>query len=301
MEKSKAIIFGVSGQDGFYLSSLLEKKGIEVIGSSRTQGIKGDVGDLFFVKSLIKEHKPEYIFHLAADSTTSHSSLIQNYNSISTGTDNILESCRIYNPECKIFLAGSAVQFQNQGLPIDEKTPFCPSSPYSLARIHSTYASRYYREIFGMKVYVGFLFNHDSPLRTERHINQKIVKTIQKIKSGEKIRLEVGSIEVKKEFNFAGDIVEAIWTLINQEKVFECVIGCGESHSIREWIEICFKKIGMEWEEHTKLIDNFVPEYFNLVSNPEIIKEIGWSPKNNIHSLSDMMLEFQLQDPKTLL
>jgi GDPmannose 4,6-dehydratase len=290
MKNPKAIIFGVSGQDGFYLSSLLNREGIEVIGSSRTQGIKGDVGNPVFVQSLIEEHTPDYIFHLAADSTTRHSSLVQNYNSISTGTDNILESCRIYSPECKIFLSGSAVQFQNQGIPIDEKTPFFPSSPYSLARIHSTYAARYYREFFGMKIYVGFLFNHDSPLRTERHINQKIVKTIQRIHSGEKIKLEVGSIEVKKEFSFAGDIVEAIWALMGQDKIFECVIGSGESHPIQKWIELCFNEVDMKWEDHTEIIEDFVPEYWNLVSNPKVIREIGWSPKNDIYSLSKMMM-----------
>lgn len=290
MSQTKAIIFGVSGQDGFYLSSLLEEKGIEVIGSSRTQGVKGDVGDFQFVNSLIEEHRPDYIFHLAADSTTSHSSLVQNYNSISRGTDNILEVCRIHNTDCKIFLSGSAVQFQNQGLPIDEKTPFFPSSPYSLARIHSTYVARYYREYFSMKVYVGFLFNHDSPLRTERHINQKIVKTIQRIHSGENIKLEVGNLNVKKEFSFAGDIVEAIWALVSQEKIFECVIGSGESYPIQKWIELCFNEVGMRWEDHTEVLENFVPEYLNLVSNPKVIGEIGWSPKNDIYSLSKIMM-----------
>lgn len=291
MSQTKAIIFGVSGQDGFYLSSLLKERGIEVIGSSRSQGIRGDIGDFQFVNSLIKEHRPDYIFHLAADSTTSHSSLAQNYNSISRGTDNILEVCRIHSPECKIFLSGSAVQFQNQGLPIDEKTPFFPSSPYSLARIHSTYAARYYREYFSMKVYVGFLFNHDSPLRTERHINQKIVKTIQRIHSGERIKLEIGNIEVRKEFNFAGDIVEAIWSLVDQDEIFECVIGSGKSHTIKEWIEMCFDQVDMKWEDHTEILENFVPEYLNLVSSPKVIREIGWSPKNDIYSLSELMMK----------
>ena len=294
MKKLKALIFGISGQDGFYLSSLLEKKGIEIIGSSRTQGIKGDVGDLFFVESLIKEHTPDYIFHLAADSSTNHQHLFQNHNSISTGTINILEICRMHSPESRIFLAGSAMQFKNDGSPISESTPFSAGSPYALARIQSTYAGRYYRDSFGMKVYVGFLFNHDSPLRSESHINQKIVKTAQRIKAGEKIKLEIGSVEVRKEFNFAGDIVEAIWTLVNQNQITECVIGSGISYSIREWIESCFSIAELEWRDHVILLDRFIPEYQNLVSSPGLIRSIGWDPRISFESLAPKMMRVNI-------
>lgn len=290
MKKTRAIIFGVSGQDGFYLSSLLEKEGIEVIGSSRTQGIKGDVGDLSFVETLVKEIKPEYIFHLAADSSTKHQHIFQNHNSISTGSLNILESCRIYSPESRIFLAGSAMQFKNDGSPISESTEFFANSPYSIARIQSTYAGRYYREFFGMKVYVGFLFNHDSPQRSENHINQKIVRTIQRIKRGENINLEIGNLDVKKEFNFAGDIVEAIWILVNQERISECVIGSGKSFSIKDWIDICFSIAGINSEGHVVEDKNFSPEYQKLISDPKLIKEIGWSPKINFDDLAKKMM-----------
>ncbi len=294
MKNTKAIIFGISGQDGFYLSSLLEKEDIEVIGSSRTQGIKGDVGDLSFVESLIKEHRPSYIFHLAADSSTQHQYLFENHNSISTGTINILESCRVYSPESRIFLAGSAMQFKNEGLPISESTPFSASSPYSLSRIQSTYAGRYYRDSFGMKVYVGFLFNHDSPRRSEDHINQKIVRTVQRIKSGEDTKLEIGNLEVRKEFNFSGDIVEAIWKLVNQEEIKECVIGSGKSYSIKEWIEICFSICGLDWKDHVILMDKFVPEYKNLVSNPEVSRRIGWYPQISFESLAQKMMNVNI-------
>lgn len=290
MEKLKALIFGISGQDGFYLSSLLKEKGIEVIGSSRTQGIKGDIGDLFFVEYLIKTYSPDYIFHLAADSSTRHSLLFDNHSSISTGTLNILESSRIHSPESRIFLSGSAMQFDNKGIPIDENTPFAGTSPYSLARIHATYAGRYYRDFFGMKIFTGFLFNHDSPLRSELHINQKIVKTAQRIKAGEELKLEIGSIEVRKEFNFAGDIIEAIWSLVNQDRITECVIGSGVSYSIREWIESCFSIADLEWKDHVILLNNFVPEYQNLVSNPVLIKSIGWDSRTSFDGLAQKMM-----------
>jgi len=287
----KALIFGVGGQDGFYLSSLLEKEGVEVIGSSRGQGIIGDVGDLEFVESLIKSHSPDYIFHLAADSSTRHSLLFNNHSSISTGSINILESSRIYSPESRIFLSGSAMQFDNKGLPIDEKTPFKASSPYALARIHSTYAGRYYRDSFGMKVFTGFLFNHDSPLRSESHVNQRIVKTVHRIKEGEKIKLEIGDPEVRKEFNFAGDIVQAIWTLVNQNQISECVIGSGISYSIGDWISECFSEAGLNWKDHVTVREEFISEYQNLVSNPDLIKSIGWSPKINFLDLLQKMMK----------
>jgi GDPmannose 4,6-dehydratase len=290
MKKLKALIFGVSGQDGFYLSSLLVEKGIEVIGSSRTQGVIGDVGNLKFVESLIKDHSPDYIFHLAADSSTRHSLLFENHNSISIGTINILESSRIHSPESRIFLSGSAMQFQNIGNPIDESTPFAGTSPYSLARIHSTYAGRYYRNSFRMKIFTGFLFNHDSPLRSESHINQKIVKTVQRIKAGERIKLEIGNVEVRKEFNFAGDIAEAIWTLVNQDQILECVIGSGVSYPISKWIESCFSITELEWQDHVILLDDFVPEYQNLVSNPVLIKSIGWDPLTSFKDLAQRMM-----------
>jgi GDPmannose 4,6-dehydratase len=141
-----------------------------------------------------------------------------------------------------------------------------------------------------MKIFTGFLFNHDSPLRPESHINQKIVKTAQRIKAGEKIKLEVGSTEVKKEFNFAGDIVEAIWTLVNQDGITECVIGSGVSYSIKEWIESCFSIAELEWKDHVILLNDFVPEYQSLVSNPGLIRSIGWDPQISFESLAQKMM-----------
>ena len=172
----KVIIFGFSGQDGYYLGQFLKNKKIEFIGVSRNiRNVKGDVGDFEFVKEIIERNKPTHIFHFAANSTTKHQALFENHKSISTGTLNILEAVRLFSPNTKVFISGSAMQFENKGLPIDEKTPFSPSSAYSVSRIDSVFSSRYYREEFGLKIYIGYFFNHDSPLRSEMHINQKIV------------------------------------------------------------------------------------------------------------------------------
>ena len=199
----KAIIFGANGQDGVFLSNLLKEKDIEVLGVSRSTGdFRGDIADNVFVEALIKNHKPDYIFHFAANSTTRHEALFDNHQAISTGTLNILESVRLHCPIAKVFLSGSAMQFQNENTPIDEQTPFEASSPYSIARIQSIYAGRYYRATFGLAVYCGYLFNHDSPHRSERHVNQKIVSAVKRIENGSNEVLELGNIDVEKEFNY---------------------------------------------------------------------------------------------------
>ena len=289
----KAIIFGVSGQDGFYLTRLLTSHKVEVLGVSRsgTGAIKGDVSDAVLVQDLIKKHKPDYIFHFAANSTTEHAALFENHAAISIGTLNILENVKQHCPQAKVFLSGSAMQFKNEGLPIDEKTPFEARSPYAVARIQSVYAGRYFRYTFGLKVYVGYFFNHDSPMRSARHINQKIVSVVKRIASGTCETLVLGNLEVKKEFNFAGDVVEAVWELVNQDDIKEAVIGCGAAYSIKDWVEYCFKRVKRNWQDFVVLKEGFVPEYKVLVSNPQVIKSMGWRPKLNFYQLADMMMD----------
>lgn len=288
----KAIIFGSNGQDGYFLSNLLTEKSIEVIKVSRSKGdYLGCVSDFEFVNTLISKYKPDYIFHFAANSTTSHDALFENHNTISTGTINILESVKNHCPHSKVFLSGSAMQFKNSGLPISESTEFESSSPYSFARIHSTYVGRYYRNKFNLKVYCGYFFNHDSQLRTERHINQKIVEFIKQIPKNNNAKLEIGDIDVKKEFNFAGDIVNAVWILVNQDIVSEAVIGSGVAHSIREWTDYCFKSVGKNYKDYVVTNNNFTTEYNILVSNPSKIKSIGWKPSLDMCALADLMMK----------
>lgn len=295
----RAIIFGAGGQDGYYLSSLLAAEGVivtEVARSSATTA--GDVSDYEFVTELVKKIRPNYVFHLAANSTTRHEALFENHAAISTGTLNVLESARLHTPDCKIFLAGSAMQFKNEGSSINEKTPFEASSLYSVARIQSVYAARYYRERFGLRAYVGYLFNHDSPLRAERHINQKVAAAAKRIAAGSSEQLVVGDWDVEKEFNFAGDIVNAIWLLVNQEKIFEVVIGCGEAHSIKEWIEYCFAKVHSNWRQCVTKDAGYKSEYKRLVSDNRMLCSLGWQPKVTFEQLADMMLAVKASTDK---
>ncbi|HWZ15285.1 MAG TPA: GDP-mannose 4,6-dehydratase [Mucilaginibacter sp.] len=287
-----AIIFGHNGQDGQYLCRLLSQKDIKVVGISRSgNDVIGNVSDYELVKSQIEQLQPQYIFHLAAKSTTHHSALFENHHTICTGTLNILEAVRLYSPETKIFLSGSAMQFKNEGLPIDEQTPFEASSAYSVARIQSVYAARYYREKFHLKVYMGYFFNHDSPYRTEHHVNQKIAQAVVRIVGGSTEKLELGNIDVKKEFNYAGDMVEAIWLLVNQNLIFEAIIGSGDAYSIKQWLQYCFTKVNKNWHDYVVIKDGFVPEYSTLVSNPEKLKSLGWEAKTSFTQLADMMIE----------
>ena len=283
----KAIIFGANGQDGFYLTELLHNQQIEVNGINRRNG---DVADWVFVENTIKTEKPNYIFHLAANSTTSHEALFDNHSAISTGTINILESVKRHSPETKVFLSGSAVQFENTGGAITENTPFAPLSPYAVSRIHSVYAARYYRS-FGLKIYVGYFFNHDSPRRTEQHVNQKIAQAARRIANGSREKLELGDISVEKEFNFAGDAVRAVWILVNQTKITEAVVGSGTAHSIKEWLDLCFARFNLDWRDYVIIKENFTPEYRILVSNPALIKSLGWQPQFDIQDLARMMTE----------
>lgn len=289
----KALIFGISGQDGYYLSKLLKMNGVDVIGVSRSDGnwIKGSVADFSFVEDLIKKQMPNYIFHFAANSTTRHNSMFENQQSICVGTLNILESVKLHCLNTKVFLSGSGLQFKNNGAAIDENTPYEASSSYAIARIHSVYAARYYRNTFGLNIFVGYFFNHDSPLRSESHVNQKIVASLNRISNGNFEKLELGNIEVQKEFNFAGDIVNAVWMLVNQNSIFEAVIGSGKAYKIRDWLEYCSAKVHKHWPDFVTIKTEYKPEYRILVSEPKLIKSIGWAPKVEFYEFADMMME----------
>lgn len=282
----KAIIFGANGQDGFYLKQLLQREDVETVCVSRSgSGLIGDVSSLRFVEEVIKYNQPDYIFHLAANSTTRHEALFDNHSAISTGTINILEAAYRHSSQSRVFLSGSAMQFENNGTPIDEQTPFAPLSPYAVSRIQSVYAGRYYRSL-SLKVYVGYFFNHDSPLRKPSHVNQKIAMAAKRSDA-----IEIGDVTVKKEFNFAGDAMEAVWCLVNQENIFEAVIGSGIAHSIEEWLNLCFSHVNKDWWDYVTIKNNFKPEYQILVSNPALIKSLGWNPKVNINGLAKLMME----------
>jgi GDPmannose 4,6-dehydratase len=285
-----ALIFGANGQDGYYLIELCKLKGIESIGVSRSGNwLHGDVSNYDTVERLIKKYLPTYIFHVAANSTTLHEALFENHATISTGTLNVLEAVRLHSPSSKVFITGSGVQFENRGNPISENSNFEASSPYSVARIHSVYAARYFRSL-GLRVYVGYLFHHESPLRKPTHVSKMIALTVKRIAAGASEIIELGDISVRKEWTFAGDVAKGIFTLIEQDKTFEAVIGSGVAYSIENWLEQCFGIIGKDWRDYVRIRADFVPEYRILVSDPATINTLGWSPSEDLRGLAKIMM-----------
>ncbi len=285
-----ALIFGANGQDGHYLGGICKAQGITPIGISRSgEGIRADVASFEQVQELVKSCSPAYVFHLAANSTTRHDALFENHETISTGTLNILESVKVHSPQTRVFLAGSGLQFRNAGKPISERDPFEASCPYAIARIQSVYAARYYRSL-GLRVYVGYLFHHESPLRKPGHVSSKIALAAQRIAAGSQEKLELGDITVEKEWTFAGDVAGAMLTLVRQDSVFEATIGSGTAYSIKDWLEQCFGVIGKDWRDHIRLQEGFVAEYPRLVSDPSTIRSLGWSPEVDLPELARIMV-----------
>jgi GDPmannose 4,6-dehydratase len=284
-----ALIFGASGQDAHYLAEVCRQHGIDPVGVSRSGGsIRGDVGDRDQVEALVRRHVPRFIFHLAAASTTRHDALFENHRTIFTGTLNILESARLHSPDARVFLTGSGVQFENRGRPISERDPFLASSPYAVSRIASVHAGRYFRSL-GLRVYLGYLFHHESPRRGAGHVSQLVASAARRIAAGSGERLEIGDPSVEKEWTFAGDVAHAIFLLVNQDAVFEATIGSGMAHSIQEWVETCFGLVGKDWRDHVATRAGFVAEYHRLVADPSTIRSLGWKPRVSLGDLARMM------------
>jgi GDPmannose 4,6-dehydratase len=287
----KAIIFGANGQDGFYLTKLLKQEAVKVIGVSRSGDfLRTDITNFEAVAELIKTEQPNFIFHLAANSTTRHEALFENHQTIATGTLNILEAVKLYSPNTKVFISGSGLQFVNTGKPIKETDAFAANDAYAISRIQSVFAARYFRSI-GVKTYVGYFFNHDSPLRSERHVTKKISEAAKRIGKGSNEKLEIGDLSVIKEWSFAGDIVKGIWMLVNQDNIFEANISSGIGYSIQEWVAACFGLVGKNYKDYVIENNNFVSAYKILISDNALIKSLGYSNEVSFSNLAKMMVE----------
>ena len=292
--KSYALVFGASGQDGYYISELCMQKSLIPVRVSRKCSTLidevGDVSNLETVVKLIRKYRPTYIFHLAANSTTRHDAMFENHHTISTGTLNILETVYKELPTAKVFITGSGLQFKNTQKPISEDDEFEALSAYAVARIQSVYAARYYRTL-GVNAYVGYLFHHESPLRKSHHVSKIIADAAKKVAAGSREKIEIGSLSVEKEWTFAGDVAAGIMSLVEQDQVFEAVIGSGETHTIAEWAAACFEEVGKDWKEYVVEKKNFEPEYKKLVSNPKTIFSLGWRPKVGFKKLAQLMIK----------
>jgi GDPmannose 4,6-dehydratase len=286
-----ALIFGAGGQDGFYLSNILKREKINVCvtGVNKPGLIECDVGDRQVVERLIQGQRPSLIFHLAAKSSTQHEALYSNQKAIVDGTLNILESVTKHCPASKVFLAGSALQFQNDNQAIHELTPFDNKSAYAAQRNSSVSLARYFRESLGVNVYVGYFFHHDSPRRDDRHIAMKIVNAALRIKAGANKKIYIDNIFFEKEWTYAGDAMEAVFALVNQSNIFEAVIGSGKPFSIKEWGELCFGILGLTFEDFLEKTDNTSHESKRIFCFPRRINSLGWEPKIGFEEMAFLM------------
>jgi GDPmannose 4,6-dehydratase len=273
---------------------LLTKNDIEVIGISRRNKTSFvDITNQKDVEKLIRNEKPNFVFHLAAISALQHNLIFENQKTIVDGTINILEAVKNYSIETKVFISGSGLQFENKGFPIKEDDKFDPKDAYSMSRIHSVYSARFYRKL-GIKVYVGYFYNHDSPLRGENHMTKKIFSLAQRVSKGSSEIMSIGDLGSKKEYGYAKEVVEAVWMFVNQDQVFEVNIGTGVSYSIKDWLEICFGHYNLDWKNSIVSDNNYKSPYKILVSdNNLMINTIGYEFKTNIEELFDLMLNYK--------
>lgn len=286
----RALIFGASGQDGHYLAELCAERQLDAVTVARSGGCRyqGSVADADLVDRLVQE-QPDLVFHLAANSTTRHEAARENHDTIVTGTLNILESVLRHAPHARVLVVGSGTQFENRGLPISETCTFDPSSAYAVARIQSVYAARYYRSL-GIKAYVAYLFHHESPYRQPRHVSKMIVDGIKRIAAGSQEKITIGDASVEKEWAYAKDIAEGMFTLIEQDAVFEAAIGTGTAYSINDFVTEVFRQHRLPVEEYVRYSTGYRSEYARLVSDPRTMNGLGWKASTSLEQLVELML-----------
>jgi GDPmannose 4,6-dehydratase len=311
----QALITGITGQDGAYLSQLLLDKGYAVYGllarrgsdtlwRLRELGIEQDVrmidGDLTDLSSLIRAmetSKAEEVYNLGAQSFvgTSWQQPVLTAQVDGVGAINVLEAVRVVNPKARFYQASTSEMFGLiQADKQDEKTPFYPRSPYGVAKLMAHWATVNYRESHGLHASSGILFNHESPLRGIEFVTRKVTHAVASIKLGRQKELRLGNIDAKRDWGFAGDYVEAMWLMLQQEQADDYVVATGTTTTVREMCEIAFNHVGLNYADHV-VID---PKFFRpaevdiLLGNPaKAAEKLGWKPKTPLHELVAMMVD----------
>src|SRR4051794_20498756 len=316
----KALITGVTGQDGSYLAELLLAKGYEVHGvirrasSFNTERLDpiykdphrsdarlflhyGDLADSVVTSTLIADIKPDEIYNLAAQSHVRVSFDIPEYtgNVTAVGTTRILEAMRKAAPKARFYQASSSEMYGLvQETPQRETTPFYPRSPYGAAKVYSYWMTVNYRESYGLHATNGILFNHESPRRGETFVTRKITRAVARIKAGVQNKLYLGNLEAKRDWGYAPEYVEAMWMMLQQDQPDDYVIATGKTHSIREFLDLSFKHAGLEWEKYVE-ID---PKYYRPAEVDILIgdatkakKQLGWTSKTSFAELVRIMTD----------
>lgn len=299
---STALIIGVGGQDGAYLSRLLLEKGYEVHGTSRDHevnpflnlervGIKSRVTfhslslvDFRSVLTTMKAVNPDEVYCLAGQTSVglSFKYPVETFESISVGTLNILECLRLLQHPAKIYHASSSESYGNTPEPATEETPFRPRSPYAVAKAAAHYAVANYREAYGLFACNGILFNHESPLRPARFVTAKIVSAALRIANGSKEKVILGNLKIQRDWGWAPEYVEAMWKILQQDQAEDFVIATGETHSLEEFASKVFARLNLDWHEHViKDAALFRPSDIEISKgNPSRARQkLNWSAK----------------------
>ncbi len=318
----KALICGVSGQDGAYLANFLLSKGYAVYGGSRDaqmasfnnlarlgilksiQYVSVSINDFRSVLQTLLKIKPDEVYNLAGQSSVglSFEQPVETLESISVGTLNILEAIRFSNLPIKFYNAGSSECFGDTGsLAADENTPFRPRSPYGVAKAAAFWQVANYREAYQLQASTGILFNHESPLRPERFVTQKVVTAACRIANGSKEILTLGNIDIARDWGWAPDYVEAMWLMLQQEQSDDYVIATGKTHKLSDFIQVVFETVGLDWQEHIVIDSTFFrpTDIAEGHANPcKAFKQLGWSAMHKMETVGRMMIEGHLQKKK---
>ncbi len=326
----RALITGITGQDGSYLSELLLGKGYEVHGVVRrastfnTERLQhlyrdphdsdarlllhyGDVGDGTGLRRILEKVRPDEVYNLAAQSHVRVSFDQPEYtaDAVATGTLRLLEALRDYSAlsgrPVRIYQAGSSEMFGAAPPPQDESTPFHPRSPYAVSKVAAHWYAINYREAYGLFISNGILFNHESPRRGETFVTRKITRAVARIKVGLQKKLYLGNLEAKRDWGFAGDYVDAMWRMLQADSPDDYVVATGEAHTVRELVEVAFAHVGLESKDRVD-VD---PRYFrpsevdHLCGNAsKARKALDWKPRVGFRELATMMVDHDLEIAK---
>jgi GDPmannose 4,6-dehydratase len=325
----RALITGVTGQDGSYLAELLLQKGYEVIGmvrrsssfnTDRIEGIYqdphssnyrfrlvyGDLDDASSLNHIIRTNAPDEIYNLGAQSHVRVSFDVPEYtaDTVALGTLRLLETLRETGHKCKLYQASSSEMFGGSPPPQDENTPLRPRSPYACAKVFAHHLCENYREAYDMFICSGILFNHESPRRGIPFVTRKITRAAARISHGLDKKLYMGNLDAKRDWGFAGDYVEAMWLMLQQEKPDDYVIATGEAHSVREALEVAFGTLGLDYQKYVEIDPRYYrpTEVDHLCGDASKARaKLGWAPRVRFKELIEMMVRSDEADVRATL
>lgn len=309
----RALICGVTGQDGSYLARLLLAKGYEVIGTSRDAmvasftnlerlGVRSDVpvasmaiNDFRSVLGVVRNWKPDEIYNLTGQTSVglSFEQPVETMESITAGTLNMLEVIRFVDRPIRFYNAGSSECFgDTRNEAANEETPFRPRSPYAVAKASAHWLVHNYRDSYGLFCCTGILFNHESPLRPERFVTQKIIRAAARIAKGANEKLELGNIKIHRDWGWAPEYVEAMWLMLQQDQADDYVIATGTARSLEYFVARAFAYFGLDWQNHVKFNNNLLRPSdiaYSCGNSQKAAILLGWKSKHNVDTLIDEM------------